>query len=310
MPLLQGDVLKQVVQLFERRGVRFYHACQLKDFRSNVALGGVPSRHLMEQTRSPFTAFDSDDADRRSGAWSKVFGNLSDFGFPFAYSELKNPRTAPTPVVYGPVLLVMRPATLLEASDVAICLRSAGAQGFDRTVESLGTVEDVEKLFASEYVAGERYANAYIKYSEPLRQEFAQRVGAKDAPGWKTLNPEISCTTEQGKLTFAQLDSIVVDSHVVNDSQLLNAVEQCCRDAGVRTRIWPRRYRPGANREAILADLGRVGLAGAADLAGFAATADLSEQSRDWAGRLVAGNLGWQFDRYLRYLREGTLTQL
>src|SRR5262249_8889960 len=124
----EGQIAK-LVGLLKARGVSLYHACQLVDFRSYLALGGIPSRARLERGKLAFTAFESDTADHKNGVWDKVFVNLSDFGRTFASGG----KGVPNP--YGPILLKIRPEALLEASDLAICLRSASATDFNREAE-------------------------------------------------------------------------------------------------------------------------------------------------------------------------------
>jgi hypothetical protein len=75
--------------------------------------------------------FDTDAQNHINGAWPKVFGNLCDFGHGFAVGHWTEGKS-PTPNPFGPILLVANPEILLNADDVAICLRSAGG----RTIKS------------------------------------------------------------------------------------------------------------------------------------------------------------------------------
>src|SRR4051812_39709859 len=113
--------IQPVVGLLESRSCSLWHACQLVDLESYVALGGIPSRSLLEQAGAAFTSFATDSTDRSKGVWPKVFVNLSDFGRSFAYGA----EAVPNP--YGPIVFQIRPAALLRAEDVSIALRSAGA---------------------------------------------------------------------------------------------------------------------------------------------------------------------------------------
>jgi len=81
-----------------------------------------------------FTGFNTDSSDISKEVWDKVFLNLEDFGIGFAK------RRPAVPTVYGPILFRFNPNALLEAIDVAVCTRSAGAPGFDREAESLSTI--------------------------------------------------------------------------------------------------------------------------------------------------------------------------
>jgi hypothetical protein len=306
VPLLRGEELERVVALLERRGVLFYHACQLKDFRSYLQVGGIPSRQLMESSNLPFTEFDTDDADHDTGSWAKVFGNLSDFGRGFAFGA--DTKAVPNP--YGPILLVSRPGALRRCRDMAICLRSAGVQGYDRAAESLGTRTEVNRLFKSAYDAGARYGNADIKFSEELRSEFSERVQPRNVPGWRTLNPEVSCTIQNELISFNDLAYIVVDSYTKEGVRLLDIVESLTQQHAVAVRALARRYRDGANRERILRDVVRQSDSQTLTLERFSDASGLAQETRAWIDRLLVSKLGWQFDRYAKYIRRGTLRRM
>lgn len=310
MPLLRGEELEQVICHLEQRGVHLYHACQLRDFRAYLKLAGIPSRQVMEESGLPYTSFVTDTADHQNGVWSKVFGNLSDFGFGFARAEWRRQDTAPIPNPYGPILLEMRPAVLREADDLAVCLRSAGGNQFDRDAESLGTLADVARLFVNEFDPNERYANTHVKYSDALRQEFADRVKPATVAGWGTLNPELSCTVGIGRLSFAKLYRVVVDKYETNDLALADVVTRDMRAAGIQAPVLLREYRPAGGRERILGDLTRVLSARPMTIDAFLAAADLSEEALEWGRRVLRGNLGWMFERFATYLHGGTLAAL
>ena len=138
--MITGNDIQALVDLFEERQVFLYHACQLIDFESYISLGGIPSRALLESRQVEFTPFQTDAIDRENSMWDKVFVNLSDFGRSFAQGA----KNVPNP--YGPILFRLRPSALLEASDVAVCLWSAGAKGFNREREALKTLEDINRL--------------------------------------------------------------------------------------------------------------------------------------------------------------------
>jgi hypothetical protein len=61
------DQIAPVVDRLFGRGVSLWHACQLLDFESYIAVGGIPSRSLLEQARLPFTGFVTDASDRSGG---------------------------------------------------------------------------------------------------------------------------------------------------------------------------------------------------------------------------------------------------
>jgi hypothetical protein len=79
------DQIASIVERFETRDVSLWHACQLRDFRSYLEVGGLPSRSLLEQGGAGFTHLQTDVSDRSKGVWDKVLVNLSDFGAAFAH---------------------------------------------------------------------------------------------------------------------------------------------------------------------------------------------------------------------------------
>ena len=160
--MFSGSQLEELVERLRTRHVSLYHACQYQDFISYLKLGGVPSRQRLQQAGLSTTSFTTDRVDRENGVWNKVFVNLQDFGQTFARGHVATPNP------YGPLLLRLHPSALLEADDVAICLRSAGARGFNRERESLKTVTDVDRLFWKSL--GEDRGLALLKFKEALRQ--------------------------------------------------------------------------------------------------------------------------------------------
>jgi len=167
--MIRGDEIGDFVKLLELREVSLYHACQLVDFQSYLKLGGVPSRALLESERTSYTAFETDETDRINEVWDKVFVNLTDFGATFA----KGVNNVPNP--YGPILFQLRPSALNEASDVAVCLWSAGAKGFDRNREALKSVQDIDRLFlhSSQVPYPER---SYIRFRGELKKGSTAKV--------------------------------------------------------------------------------------------------------------------------------------
>ena len=114
--MINYDEIQSLVTLLQKRQTLINHACQLIDFESYLALGGIPSRALLADSKLPFTPFETDTIDKENRVWDKVFGNLAEFGEIFA-----NGKPWP-PTVYGPIQLQLNPEVLLEASDVAVCL--------------------------------------------------------------------------------------------------------------------------------------------------------------------------------------------
>jgi hypothetical protein len=299
MPLIQNHEIAKVIDLFNERGVKIYHACQYRDFKTYLALGGVPSRNLMESSGLPYTPFDTDNVDKNNEVWSMVFGNLSDFGFSFAQAA-RNERTAPVPNPYGPILLVFEPEVLSEAEDVAICLRSAGGRDFNREIESLGSASEVDRIFTySIENAPSDYAKAYVKFDRALRTEFGND---------QAKSPEVSCTVNNERFSFNHLAKIEIDPYVVNGQNLFDKVRDLKQRYDLNGAVWKRFYKEG--RLEIEQELADLLLQKVFPINEIAQSERASEVLRDWASRVIRGQIDWQFDRFARYLRIGTILEL
>jgi hypothetical protein len=286
-----GDISKVVVTL-EARNVSLWHACQLRDLDAYLQAGGVPSRQLLERRRLAFTPFVTDANDRRNGVWSKVFVNLADFGATFAHGC----RSVPNP--YGPIALQLRPTALLEANDVAISLRSAGASDFDRDVESLADPADVDRLFAHPPYAAP-FAAMEPLFGERLRDAFAPRHP-------NATSPEASLSIPAGQLGWGYLVAVWVDPVIVGDRTLLGAVRE---RMGSTVPVMPRWL--DDDRRLVYDDLQRILADGMMPLLPLVrGRADVSPVTREWAAAASELGLDWQFERFARYLVEGTINEL
>lgn len=298
MPLIYNSEIDNLVILFQKRGVKFYHACQYKDFKTYLQLGGVPSRNLMESSKLPYTIFDTDTVDKNNAVWEKVFGNIADFGIPFAFGK-RNDNTAPTPNPYGPILLVFMPQVFYEASDIGICLRSAGGRDFNRISESI-SICDIDRIFQYKIEdAPNNYAKYYIKFSDALKQEFNDP---------QAISPEVSCSVPNEKLSFNHLEKIIVDSYTFNQKMLLISVARWSHQYKLQCAIEERRYSKG--KREIKRELANLLLHDFIPIRTIATLPNISESLKDWANRILRGEIDWQYDRFARYLRSGTILEL
>ncbi len=289
--MITGNDIQDLVDLFEERQVFLYHACQLIDFESYISLGGIPSRALLESRQLEFTPFQTDAIDRENNMWDKVFVNLSDFGSSFA----KGSKSVPNP--YGPILFQLRPSALLEASDVAVCLWSAGAKGFNREREALKTLEDINRLFKYSSNSGTP-KSTYIKFRDQLAEEFGRQKT-------KTQDPEISCTVPNGVLSTQHVSFIGVDPYVVNNRKLLYWVNIIKQKYPVQFRIRERSHFPEQARSSFYNEIAEQIGEQIPTLQALARNNACSQPLRDWAEQIFS--LEWQFQRYAMYLRDGTL---
>ncbi len=287
----RSDDIGQLVDLLVAREVGLWHACQLRDLRSYLALGGIPSHLALERAALRFTSLVSDLNDRRNGVWDKVFLNLSDFGEAFARGACAVPNA------YGPIAVQLAPRVLLGALDVAISLRSAGARDFDRARESLGTIGEVDRLFRHGTARGP-LASHIVRTGPELVEAFPDRPEA--------MTPELSCSFADGIAPLAHATVILVDPITIRGVALHRYVEDACLAAGVVARVRERQL--SDLRLRVMAELVTVLSDGQLPLRLLVRRVDVSAATREWAQSLLERDLWWQFDRYARYLIDGTLS--
>ncbi len=286
--MFSGSQVGELVELLQTRGVLVHHACQYQDLASYLELGGVPSRDRLQSAGLDTTPFDTDEIDRENRVWDKAFVNLEDYGRTFARGH------AAVPNPYGPLLLRLRPSALLEADDVAICLRSAGARGFNRERESLKTVADVNRLFWKPLSEGR--ALERLKFKDGLRREFGRAAQAV----------EVSCTCKDGLLSFAELVDVVADPYTIAGTRLAERTLNAVADSGLRVPVRIRNPKIGPAIYDEIASLVGQRTPGLAEFPNLTTNVFLL----DWAERIRTGGLEYQFRRFADYLREGTLGPL
>ncbi len=288
--MITGNDIQALVCLFEERGVTLYHACQLLDFQSYLDLGGIPSRALLENRQVQFTSFQTDFNDRENNVWDKVFVNLGDFGENFA----RGAKSIPNP--YGPILFQIRPSALLEASDVAVCLWSAGAKGFNREREALNTIEDINRLFRNSSSAPFP-ESTYVKFRNQLAKEFEKQ---------KAQDPEISCTVPNGVLSVKYIIAVWVDPYAVNNQDLRDWVDKIKRKYRAEFHIHLRNCQDNS-RTSLYDEIAERIIEKTPSLNALMQDETCSPLLRNWARQIHMADLEWQFQRYAEYLRENTL---
>jgi hypothetical protein len=292
--MFTGNDITTLVEILCARGVYLYHACQFKDYLSYLDLGGIPSRAILEGSNKRFTAFETDSTDKANMVWDKVFVNLHDFGKTFAdgHGAVPNP--------YGPILLKLRAYALLDTLDVAICLRSAGSQGFRREEESLRWLEQVERLFR--YPATNAHSSE-VKFGSQLRVEFANVSGFTHIG-----DPEISCGTINGLLSLDHVEVVIVDPYLVAGIQLQSHVARVKFQAGRTFPVLRRNTNP--ERFDLYDELARFVMNDTPSLSKLASLSGTSAKLKCWCEEVQKRNLEYQYRRYASYLREGTLNAL
>lgn len=289
--MISGNEIQSLVDLLLEREVSLYHACQLTDFESYIALGGIPSRALLENKKLPFTPFETDTIDKTNGVWDKVFGNLKEFGEIFA-AGMPWP-----PTVYGPIQLQLNPSALLEASDVAVCLRSAGGEGFNRESEAL-TIDEIDRTFYHPRNAPFP-ESTMVKSQRLLGEEFAKT---------KPQSPEISCSVPNQVLSARYITVALVDPYILNGQRLLDRVSNVIENRpefNFRIRLRSCREQSRIHLYTEIAECIREEIPSLHDL-----TQDslLSSILREYAQQVLRNTEAErQFNRYVKYLLHGTL---
>jgi hypothetical protein len=277
--------IDELMNCLTERRVSLYHACHAIDFSSYLELAGVPSRSLLLKNGLPFTSFDTDEQDKQNGVWGSVFANLNDFRNFFHSGS----NSVPSP--YGPILIVIDPKALLDCKDIAVCLRSAGARDFNRNEESLNSISEIDSLFD-----GERGSikGGYFKKREELKKLF---------PYFKAY-PEISCNISAEHIGVEHFTKILVDPIEFKGQKLTNWVHSFASDKDETLASLVKQH--GSKRSEELNQIIDAIATGVSDLKSLTAKPDLKE----WAEKCLTNGIDYQFSRYARYLREGTLTQL
>jgi hypothetical protein len=305
--LIDGTDVGTLIHEFKGRRISLFHACQWVDFRSYLKAGGVPSRDVLEKSGS-YTRFDSDQQDKDNGVWEKVFFNLKDFGQTFATGRIggdeKRPTSA-TPNAFGPILLVFSPEVLRQASDVAVCLRSAGYKDFDRVSEGVG-IAKIPDLFQE--AIGETKAK-WLKDSATLKAELGLKYDARQ--------PELSCTFPTGVAGLAHAAAVIVDPVGRQGVPLRELVEkELSTVSGLvpkeRTGIYPARQPVYSEMAKLIGgltapELAELKLYSDQYLAKLSTDTGVSAELKIWATACRGSKLSWMFGRYATYLYEGTL---
>ena len=284
--MISGNEIQSLVDLLLERNVLLYHACQLIDFESYLALGGIPSRALLENRKLPFTPFETDTIDKENGVWDKVFGNLTEFGEIFA-----NGRPWP-PTVYGPIQLQLNPTVLLEVSDVAVSLRSAGAEGFNREVEGL-TIDEIDRVF---------YYPRNVSFPRSIRVK-SQSLLAEEFGKTKPQSPEISCSVPNQVLSAEYIIVACVDPYVLNGQRLLDSVSNVVKNRQeFNFRIIPRSCQE-KSRVHLYSEIAECIREEIPSLYDLAKDSTLSSTLREYANQVLQNSEAVrQFNRYIKLI--------
>lgn len=242
----------------------------------------------MDESGLSYTRFASDITDKVNNVWGLVFGNLEEFGSSFALGGWGKGDHGPVfvPTVYGPITIQILPRALARAESVAVSLVSAGQSGFDRGRDSLPSAEAVEACY---------FEGRQLKFTSKLAEEHGLPYA---------IHPEWSLEVEGGVVPFEDAELIRVEPIEVAGCHLLQRVQGRCGEAGVR--VFERNYF-ASGRRALLNALAGLAAVPGASLTSALEAPETDEATRDYLRRVRnSTETTKQFERYLRYTREGT----
>jgi len=302
MAIIKKKRIPILTDLLLDKGMSVFHACQLEDFESYLALEGIPSRSLLEFHELDYTSFQTDSNDKENEVWDKVFVNLSDFGNYYGFSKMQSEFRAPIPTIYGPIALRINPRCLNRAKDICLSLVSAGKKDFSRNKYGI-PIEDIEKIFVCIRCTNPK-DEKYIKSSNELKSEF-------DFDS-KTLTPEINASFRNQLINIKHVHEIIVDPILVNGYSLYDEVQQIVDDNDLDIYVSKRKYlysedekrRKLLNKIAHhLSDKKHTMNTLKKEFEGY-------KYGTKWINKLDKAGLDYNLNRYLDYLKRGTIDLL
>lgn len=189
---------------------------------------------------------------------------------------------------------------MLDASDVAICIRSAGGEGFNRESEAL-TIDEIDRTF---------YHPRNAPFPESTDMKSLKKL-AEEFGKTKLQHPEISCSVSNQVLSAEYIIVATVDPYVLNGQRLLDCVSNVIGSRRgfnfhIRERNCTEKSRIHLYNE--IAECIREEIPSLYDLV---QNSMLSSTLREYAQQ-VLGNFEAerQFNRYVKYLLHGTLRSM
>ncbi len=279
------STIPDAIQLLERRQASLWHACQLIDLAAYLQLGGIGSRAMLERNELTFTPMASDGSDRRQGVWDRVFCSLEDIGHGFASGS------SMTPNAFGPIVLQLAPSVLADATEATFSIGAA--------TDGLSDPAALDGLFQYDADAGFP-RSTWAAFGERLRDAL---------PAAEAKSVEVLVSPRRDVLHLRHVVAVWVDPVTLGETQLIDMVAGLSESAGVPLRI-RRRTLLSAGRADVWHEIVRLVEPGERPLIQLMNRADTSAAFRQWARDLHASRLDWLWDRFARYLREGTLRYL
>jgi hypothetical protein len=286
--MFSKDAMHAMVELFSRRGVMLYHACQLSQFEAYLRLGSLSADAHFQPAGFGAEAAGGGSGPARVPGPRSICLHLTDPGAPFA-RDLQG-----LPALEGPIVFQLKPTALADAAGLAICLKARDAAGFDPRRHSITAPADVAHLFkyTQEAPLPEK---SFLKSAAEIRAAF----NCDDAD-----EPRIYCTPAAGGVPFGEIASVWVDNYLIEKGQLRDWVHALLVHFDHRFSI-QRRYSPADIGGLLANEIAACLLAGVPTLADMAR--DGSPSLRKWAAALAEKGLEQDFETFARPFREETL---
>lgn len=172
--------ISTIDEVLAARWRKFYHACNLQDFRSYSKVAAILSKKRLDELSLPRTKFYSETSDIERGLDDRIFGNPSDFGGIFWNADNRIPN------VYGPISVVFERNIWKECADIAVTKRTASSEDWDLSRDRLNSSQ-----LLSCYELGGRYwkatpeaAGLEVSISNrELPLSFAKEIIVEPIPG-------------------------------------------------------------------------------------------------------------------------------
>src|SRR5262249_30592521 len=140
--------------------------------------------------------------------------------------------------------------------------------------------------------------SSYIKFKSRLRER------------WPSADePEVSCTVRSGVLSMRHIEMTLVDPYSFPQQPFVRAVSDLVSRFKVPGKLRERTCKV-AIRKSLYGELAEIVVDGVPRVEDLSKNPSLSPALRGWCETIENQKLGWQFKRYARYLREGTLLPL
>lgn len=122
-------------------------------------------------------------------------------------------------------------------------------------------------------------------------------------------SPEVSCRVNGQKLSFDHLLKVIVDPYVINGERLRNNVRALLMENEIDVPVYSRLYKDGESRTKIKLELADLLFDDLASISEIITNEENSDELREWARRIRKGRVSFFYNRFAKYLRDGTLSE-